>query len=794
MSARRELATFGVVLGLLVAGFFAETLVGGKVLSPADVLFASASFRDEHHGPGYEPKNRLLIDPVLQFQPWLEFNRAMLRRGRLPLWNNLAGCGVPHLANGQSAPFDPFHLIAYLGPLPQAYARMAVARLWVAGLGMFLLAWLWGLGPWGRWFCGLTFPFCGFLVLWLLFPVTNVAVWMPWLFWASDRALERPGGRRLGALALVSGFTVLGGHIQTSAHVLLAAGLYVLWRLAGARRGLPRPTLGGLGAWSGGVMLGLTLASVTIVPLAVYLSRSPVWGDRQREGVSPWKVTSPRALDAVCTVIPYAYGSQRRGHPNLARALGVHNLNESAGGYAGLATLVWLAPQAWRARRHRPRVMFLAGLTVIGFLGAFGFAPVANILRAAPVLDVTDQRRLTLWVAFGLVLLGGIGLDHLPRRWPRGVARWSVGLWVSGGLALAVGALALPGAEPWLRRRAGRHYAEAAAMAEGANAAVYHARAERQVRAAVSFLPAVYGLAAGELAAMAALAALLGRERVSWTSARWGLAGLTLAEVFAVGVGVNPAIEPWEDRPESAVVARLRAVAGDGGRILGLGEEFPPNVAMRFGLADPRNYDSVEMTRSLDWLEPLYGDERIGKARTSRRPVTWEGVLRSRERLREASVAAVVSAARPLGPLTDRAERVGDVWVTRLPAAPVVSTASGGFVSRVERSPGRMRIWSDLHEGGPLVIRETFDPGWRAEVDGRPARVEPYRGTFMAVRPGAGPHVVSLAYDPPEVRVACALSVAAVVAVLAAFLSQGFARSGTPEIRSKVLDGPEPSG
>ena len=33
----------------------------------------------------------------------------MLRSGRLPLWNPMAGCGAPHLANGQSAVFDPFH-------------------------------------------------------------------------------------------------------------------------------------------------------------------------------------------------------------------------------------------------------------------------------------------------------------------------------------------------------------------------------------------------------------------------------------------------------------------------------------------------------------------------------------------------------------------------------------------------------------------------------------------------------------------------------------------------------------
>ena len=199
------------------------------MLSPADVLFVSASFRDLK-GPDYEPANRLLIDPVLQFQPWLEFNRAMLRRGRLPLWNDLAGCGAPHLANSQSAVFDPFHVIAYLGTLPDALAWMAAARLWVAGLGMFVLARSWGLGPWGRWFAGLTFPFCGFVVVWLLYPVTAAAVWMPWLFWATDRVLERPGRDGRASLGLVVGCLFLAGHVQTSAHVLLAAGVYAVWR------------------------------------------------------------------------------------------------------------------------------------------------------------------------------------------------------------------------------------------------------------------------------------------------------------------------------------------------------------------------------------------------------------------------------------------------------------------------------------------------------------------------------------------------------------------------------------
>ena len=77
MSPGRELFAFVLILALGLTAFFHETLIGGKVLSPADVLRVSASFRDETTA-GYEPANRLLMDPVLQFQPWLEFNRRMV--------------------------------------------------------------------------------------------------------------------------------------------------------------------------------------------------------------------------------------------------------------------------------------------------------------------------------------------------------------------------------------------------------------------------------------------------------------------------------------------------------------------------------------------------------------------------------------------------------------------------------------------------------------------------------------------------------------------------------------------
>ena len=742
MGSRRETLGFGLVLAMCLAGFFHDTLLGGRILSPADVLLVEAAFGD-HGDAEYEPFNRLLMDPVLQFQPWLELNRTMIRQGRLPLWNPYAGCGVPHLANGQSAVFDPFQLVAYLGTVPQALGPMAAARLWIAGLGMFLLARRWGAGAWGRWFAGLVYPFCGFLIVWLLYPVTPVAIWLPWLLLTSDRVINDPRARRAGELAIVVGLILVGGHVQTGAHVLLAGGMFAVWRAAITFSSW-RDRIWSLRAWTAGIALGLMLGAVQVVPLGHYLARSSVWGDRQHETKAWWKLARPRLLDAVCSALPYAYGSQRRGHPNLARGLGVQNLNESAGGYAGLATLIWLAPLAFRDRGRKPEVGFLAILVIVGALGAFRLPPVDNLLRALPVLDVTDNRRLSLWVAFGLSLLGGLGIDALgrgaipPRTW---IAAWLIGAGLTGGVAAGI-----PRLEPLLRERAERHYRESSPAAKETDPPRLRGRAERQVRAAIDFLPWYYAIAAGELTMLAGLAVATRRSPGLARGLPPVLLGLTLAELAGFGFGLNPAIAPEVQSLTPPVIARLRQVLEPGQRAIGIGEELPPNVLMRFGLSDPRNYDSIELASSLDFLAPLY--EPGPEALNSRRQITWDSVYRARDRLAQACVAAVVGATPPPVDRFPRVERAGGVWIAWLDAASWASLEGSATLVDFRPEPGRATLRVLGLAPDRLLIKETFDPGWRARIDGETVRVDRYGPCFMAVGTPPGDHTVELEYYP----------------------------------------------
>jgi Bacterial membrane protein YfhO len=786
MGERREVIAFCACLAVCVSALFHETLFLGKVLSPADVLFVSASFRGES-AVDYEPANRLLMDPVLQFQPWLEFNRRMIRGGRLPLWNGSAGCGAPHLANGQSAVFDPFHLLAYAGSVPWALGWMAACRLWVAGLGMFLLARQWGLGPWGRWFAGLAYPFSGFLVVWLLYPVTAVAVWMPWLFLATEGLYRAATARAIGRLAIVVALVVLGGHIQTSAHLLLAGGVYAIGRGIWPAEKSPGRARAPL-CWALGACLGLGLASVQILPLAAYLAKSPVWSERQRERPAWWKVERPRLLEAVCTVVPYAFGSQRRGHPNLAKALGVSNLNESAGGFAGLGTILWLAPLAVLTRGRTFRVAFLAGLALSGALGAFRLPPVDNLLRALPVLEVTDNRRLTVWVSFALVLLGGIGLDQL--LFSRRLARWWIAAWLFGAVLLGTLACGIGPFEGRLKQLALAHYRERAAATAGADGLAYEARALRQVAQALRFLPRYYGLVALELIVLATLALRLRNSPGSIPWARPAVMGLVLVDLAGLGWGLNPAIDAAIHAYEPPVISRLRQQVTTEGRALGIGEELPPNVLMRFGLSDIRNYDSVELATSLGWFAPLY---EPAPGISSRNEITWKSVAANQQLLRESGVCGVVAAAPPPEGSFARVEKIGKVWALWLDGLPWARARSPRSRLTVQRDDGwaQIRIESDQPES--LVVSETFDPGWTVSLDGKATEIRQESGVFMQIDVPSGDHHVIMRYDPVELK--CGLALTLLSCIFLILVLTGIGMFWIPGITTREgLDGAEPAG
>jgi hypothetical protein len=146
--------------------------------------------------------------------------------------------------------------------------------------------------------------------------------------------------------------------------------------------------------------------------------------------------------------------------------------------------------------------------------------------------------------------------------------------------------------------------------------------------------------------------------------------------------------------------------------------------------------------------------------------VTWERVIQALDRLRESGVGAVVAAVPPSRPAFDRIERVGRVWVAWLDAKPWAEAGSPQTRLEFSRQPGRARIVIDTPSSDRLVVRETWDPGWQARLDGRPLALTAERGIFLGLHVPPGHHELILEYEPEEVRIALAGSGLAMVLVI----------------------------
>jgi uncharacterized membrane protein YfhO len=119
---------------------------------------------------------------------------------------------------------------------------------------------------------------------------------------------------------------------------------------------------------------------------------------------------------------------------------------------------------------------------------------------------------------------------------------------------------------------------------------------------------------------------------------------------------------------------------------------------------------------------------------------------------------------------------VGGVWIARPDAEPLASVSapdgSGRIPLEMIRDYGVIKIQLNCHTHGRIIVRETFDPSWRAELDGAAVAVEPHSGAFLGVPVPAGRHDLVLCYDPPEVRTALAATLSALAATV--FALTGF--------------------
>lgn len=77
-----------------------------------------------------------------------------------------------------------------------------------------------------------------------------------------------------------------------------------------------------------------------------------------------------------------------------------------------------------------------------------------------------------------------------------------------------------------------------------------------------------------------------------------------------------------------------------------------------------------------------------------------------------------------------------------------------GEVTSVEYSPNEIKIGYMTEENGEVMVRDAWDEGWWALVNGRETRIDKYNEIFRKIEVEAGEGEIMMRYDPKEWKLA----------------------------------------
>jgi len=773
----------GLILlaGLMIPQWimYGASLSGNKVLLPLDLLarpnqYLPPTEEYQAHLPVHNP---ILSDQVLSLEFSRRFCTSEIRKGRLPLWcpNYFLGAPITKWPK-----YSPFQWIYHAIPSPTTLAWMHVAKCLVAGLGAYWFFrrtleveyWPAALGAW-------CFPLTGFLILWQGYTMSYTVAWLPWLFWAIDSTIHRPGRWGGIGLATTTWLTIITGQVDVGGLVLLASGFYAIWNLLdhGRRCQAIAPVARSATALVLGWALGLMLSAPYLLPMVEY-SRT---GHRIQQRGSGVEERPPTGLHAIAqTVMPLVYG--RNKHDNLYLDTG-NRLESAASSYAGFAAALLLAPLAWTNRRQWSRNLGWAVLIVIALSWVLKIPGLISLWRL-PGLNMLSFNRLVFAASFAILSLSVVGLDAIWRQFTR--PQWWYALPATLVLGLAI----------WSAQRATHPPEPLATQMESfiqsgnTNSVIQTMDDVRTIQANFS---ASQWTAAGiaTLTLVGWLAVVFVQQKGTVLAVVLGM--LLVIEPLILGHDVNPQCDRSLYFPPVPTLQKLAAL--EPGRVVGY-NCLPARLSEANGLRDIRGYDGVDPKRFIEVMN-LAMDERTPKvpyALTQMYLPTLQfegtGTLRMHPVMDLLNVRYVILRGRPVPNI--QTVLVGDdYWVVENPRAlPRVfvprqvklvaddqqrlqhlaaASFNGNQLALVEQplevpersrgtgtieheTPGQLVVRAQMETTGLLVLADMWDPGWRATRDDQPLTVHRVNHVLRGVVLPAGESIIQFDYQPTSFR------------------------------------------
>jgi Bacterial membrane protein YfhO len=408
--ARASLSSWINRVMYLLLGFFVITTIGRALVGSVTLLDVNLLTRyapwQALHGQDTLTTNICRGDTVDSVMPSIAEIRSRLFQGDFPGWSSSSVGGYPLAGLPNLGQFSPLSIPYYVLPLWLAPAFVKLGEFVIAIGGMALFLRRLRLSAASGILAGIIFASSGFMISWTNWPQTRVAAFIPALFWATERLVQRLRIVDVLPLAAVVGSMLLGGFPEVTGMALYCAAFYFLVRIFlvhGSRwwKGVRATLLATVG-----LTLGVALTAFQLIPFARQLSVTNL--DYRAQGPANH---SPLA-SLLTTMVPDAQGLCINGQ-SASPANPIENV-----AFIGVAAIV-LAVVALVMRDRRlgqtPRgVVGFLGVAVVAVvtLGWVG-GPLLSLAQHFPVFSNNSVWRIRAILGFLVAVLGGFGFELL---------------------------------------------------------------------------------------------------------------------------------------------------------------------------------------------------------------------------------------------------------------------------------------------------------------------------------------------------------------------------------------------
>lgn len=692
-----------------------------------------------------------------QLYPVWNYVAQWIRQGVFPLWSTRIMAGDPIIAEAQYGLLNPLNWPLFLFyPIPHGLILLrGMFPVWWAGVGLYVYlrhSRLWRLRRSAALTGAIAYMLCDSFIIHLGHPQFNDAMsWLPWTWLAVEAAARHSRAIPLAAGGLT--LIILAGHGQASLYSALAAGIYALWQIPTRNVRLALKRSGRL------LVVGLLTALLVMPAVLPGLERLPhtVRGQTPEAARSGAQLLLSGLIDFVT---PLYHGRGVRGS-----WLGWARMET---GYVGLTTLLLAVLGLATGFKHR-RTWFTAGLGALAYGYARGYeGPIYPHLAHLPIFSESWRTvRVIFVLSLALALAAALGMQALSR------ARRQA-LWASAGIAGVLGGVLWVGAPNWLT-------------------------------SVPSGQPQVQALAGLRLAAGVCWGTALWLLLGGWYP-RLGRAGMLLmliTELVALGALVETEARSPDPMPYADVLAFLRHDPGwfrvdVDAAARGL---WSPSVLQAEGFDVPQstgNPMDLQTVVQFYWSIPdkgfpayqLFGAKYIivPKAAPPGGPGIWPVYtanpwvdihLNTNARNRVWLVYETHSVADTGTAMLATLDPSFDPAHTAIVENGPTLSGSGTHTLEVHAyGPNRAEFSVNTTETGLLILSDTYYPGWKAFVDGKPTPLYQTNAIFRGVIVPQGRHHIALRYAPRPWRWGLSTALAAWAIILALLSSPVLQRKG----------------